>query len=108
MTYSVTVLARARQDVWEIHDWIAARSPDGAERWLDRFDKATNNLRSNPLLFPLAPESGVLKIEIRHVLFRTRQGRTYRAIFTVTDDLVRILRVRGAGQPPVKPEDIIL
>ena len=68
MTYSVTVLARARQDVWEIHDWIPARSPDGADRWLDRFDNATNNLRSNPLLFPLAPESGVLKIEIRHIL----------------------------------------
>jgi hypothetical protein len=36
MTYAVTVLARARQDVWEIHDWIAARSPEGADRWLER------------------------------------------------------------------------
>ena len=63
MTYSVTVLARARQDVWEIHDWIPARSPDGADRWLDRFDNATNNLRSNPYcsLSHLNPEFSKLR-----------------------------------------------
>jgi plasmid stabilization system protein ParE len=108
MAYSITVLARARQDVWEIYDWIAARSPDGADRWIDRFQKATESLRDNPFLFPLAPESEVLKIVVRHVFFRTRQGRTYRVIYAVTDDQVRIIRVRGAGQPPVKPKDIIL
>ena len=108
MTYSVTILARAQQDVWEIHDWIAARSPDGADRWLKHFEEATASLRTNPLLSPLAPESRFLKVEIRHVLFRTRQGGTYRAIYTVKDDQIRLLRARGPGQPPVKRSDINL
>ena len=30
-------------------------SPDGADRWIDRFQKATESLRDNPVLFPLAP-----------------------------------------------------
>jgi plasmid stabilization system protein ParE len=108
MTYRVTILARARQDVREIFDWIAARSPDGAERWLDCFDEATEILRTRPFLAPLAPESESLKIEIRHVLFRTRRGRTCRVIFIMADDQVRILRVRRAAQPPIKRRDIDL
>ena len=32
MTYRVTILARARQDVDESFDWIAARSQEGAGR----------------------------------------------------------------------------
>jgi len=62
-------------------------------------------LQTNPFLAPLAPESKSFDIEIRHALFRTRSGRPYRAIFTVVGDEVRILRVRGRGQPPVRPRD---
>jgi plasmid stabilization system protein ParE len=106
MTYRVTILARAQQDVDETFDWIAARSHEGARRWLSALDEAIESLRANPFLAPVAPEAKLLKIEVRHVLFRTRRGRTYRAIFIVNDDEVRILRVRAPGQPPVKPRDI--
>ena len=34
-----------------------------------------------------------------------RAGRTYRALFVVVGDEVRVLRVRGSGQPPLKPEE---
>jgi plasmid stabilization system protein ParE len=106
MTYRVVILARARHDVQEKYDWIAANSPDGAQRWLDRLEEAMETLRTNPFVAPLAPESRSFDIEIRHVLFRTRHGRPYRAIFTVIDDEVRILRVRGPGQGPLRSRDI--
>ena len=106
MTFSVRILARARQDVQQIYDWIGARSVDGAEQWLERFEQVTETLRVNPFLCPIAPESERLQVEVRHILFRTRNGRTFRAIFTVTEDQVRILRIRGAGQPPVKPREM--
>jgi plasmid stabilization system protein ParE len=35
MSYRVVVLARARLDVDVIYDWIADRSPEGAQRWLE-------------------------------------------------------------------------
>jgi hypothetical protein len=38
MTYRVVVLARARLDVAGIYDWIADRSPEGAQRWFDQFE----------------------------------------------------------------------
>jgi toxin ParE1/3/4 len=108
MTYRVVILARARQDVEQIYDWIAQRSPDGAQRWLDRFGQATGTLETNPFLGPLAPESKFFDIEIRHILFRTLSGRPYRAIFVVIDDEVRILRVRGPGQRLLRPRDVNL
>jgi hypothetical protein len=39
-------------------------------------------------------------------IFRTRRGRTYRALFVIRGDIVQILCVRGPGEKPVKPEDI--
>lgn len=107
MTYTVVVLARARQDVQEIYDWIAERSAEGAERWFASFEEATTRLQANPFVAPLAPEDEFFAYEIRHILFRTRRGRPYRALFTVVGDQVRILRVRGSGQPPVMPQDIV-
>jgi plasmid stabilization system protein ParE len=106
MTYRVTILARAQADVDAIVDWIAARSQEGARRWLTAFDETIENLRANPSLAPVVPEKNLRQIDVRHVLFRTRRGRTYRAIFVVNDDEIRILRVRGAGQPPLKPQDV--
>jgi toxin ParE1/3/4 len=76
VTDRVVVLARARHDVQEIYDWIAARSPEGAERWLDRFEQAVKTLPSNPFIAPVAPESDSFDIELRHVLFRTPSGRS--------------------------------
>src|SRR5690242_12869974 len=106
MTYRVVVLARARLDVETLYDWIAERSAAGAQRWLDEFEKATASLATNPFIAPLAPESDRFDYEIRQILFRTRAGRTYRAVFTVVGEEVRILRVRGPGQPPLRRGDV--
>jgi plasmid stabilization system protein ParE len=106
MSYQVRVLARARQDVEDIVAWIAERSTTGAERWVSRFEEALATLERNPLIAPLAPESEDLGEEVRHLLFRTRAGRTYRALFLVVGDEVRVLRVRGPGQAPVTRHDL--
>jgi plasmid stabilization system protein ParE len=65
MKYRVIVLARARLDVAGIFDWIAARSAEGAQRWLDQFEKAAAALETNPLIAPLAPESGSFDVSVR-------------------------------------------
>jgi plasmid stabilization system protein ParE len=81
MTDRVVVLARARHGVQEKYDWVASRAPEGAERWLDRFEQALETLQSHPFMAPLAPESKSFDIEIRHVLFRTPYGRPDRAFY---------------------------
>src|SRR5271157_4350576 len=97
MTYSVSILLRARQDVQQIFDWLAARSEQGAQSWFESFEISVSALSKSPFLAPIAPENDHCEREIRHVLFRTRQGRFYRALFTVVESEVRILRVRGPG-----------
>ena len=106
MSYHVRLLARARDDLDVILGYIAERSPQGAARISESFEKAMLLLETNPCLSPLAPESEDLKRPIRHIMFRTRAGRMYRALFILMGDEVRVLRVRGAGQPNVRPEDI--
>ncbi len=83
MTYSVSILLRARQDVQQIFDWLAARSEQGAQSWFESFEISVSALSKNPFLAAIAPENDHCEREIRHVLFRTRQGRFYRALFTV-------------------------
>lgn len=106
MSHRVHILARARRDFEDYMAWIAERSPQGAERWAAAFEAALTRLEQNPLLCPVASESKDIGEEVRNILFRTRAGRVYRAIFVVDGEEVRILRIRGSGTPPVTRDDI--
>jgi plasmid stabilization system protein ParE len=106
MSYRVNILARARGDVDAIIAWIAERSPEGADRLAVRFEEALAKLEENPFVAPIAPESEDLGEEVRQIMFRTKAGRTFRALFVVVGTDVRILRVRGAGQPPLSAGEL--
>ena len=106
MSYSVKILARAKEDFETIVAWIAERSPQGAERLTACFEEALARLEENPLIAPVAPESRNLGEDVRYIMFRTRAGRTFHALFVIVGSEVRILRVRGAGQPPLTAKDI--
>ena len=106
MSYQVRVLARARLDLDDIVTFLAERSPQGAARLVASFEAALARLESNPLAAPIASESEELGEEVRHVLFRTRAGRTYRALFIIVGHEVRVLRVRGPGQQPLRPGEL--
>lgn len=98
MKYKLRILKRAEADAREIFDWIYERSPAGARTWFAAFERAANKLLRNPYAWPLAPENKLVSYEVRHFVFKTRRGLRYRAIYTVVDDEVRILHVRGSGQ----------
>lgn len=98
MTYRVILQPAAKNELAAIHSWLAERSPTGAARWFNRFTDALLTLETSPLGCGLAPESEFVDREIRQVLFKTRRGNRYRALFTVTGDTVYVLHVRGPGQ----------
>jgi plasmid stabilization system protein ParE len=106
MTYNAQSTARAEADVDHIYQWIFERSEEGAVRWYNAYCEAAERLRSSPLACGIAPESKNFAEQVRHILFKTRQGSTYRALFVVRGDTVHILCVRGPGERPVRPEDI--
>ena len=106
MTYRVQPTAQAEADIDRIFAWLSERSPEGARRWYEAFWDAAERLKKAPLSCGIAPESDDFGEELRHMLFGTKRGRTYRAMFVIRGDVVQILCVRGPGERPVKPEDI--
>ena len=106
MTYLVQPTAQAEADIDRIFAWLSERSPEGARRWYDSFWDAAERLKTAPLSCALAPEDDDFAEEVRHMLFGTKRGRTYRALFVVRGNVVHILCVRGPGEKPVRPEDI--
>ena len=107
MTYRPVIVEPAEVDVDRIHAYILARSPQGAASWYRAFLTCTQRIALQPLACSFAPENAEFDFELRQALFKTRYGAPYRCVFTVVDDEVRILRVRGPGQAPLKAADIV-
>ena len=108
MKYRIRVLKRAQFDVDYIVHWMAVEreSPQGAAAWLTAYESALARLEVNPLGYGSAPESEHVEEDLRQFLFKTRRGRTYRGVFVVVEDEVRVLRVRGPGQAPLGPDEL--
>ena len=105
MTRRLNIVPRAEQDA-QIFDWIAERSPDGANRWFAAFEHATKEVAQGSRPYGLAPEGQHVTYELRQFLFKTSHGRIYRGVFTVVGDEVRVLRIRGPGQPPLTADEL--
>lgn len=108
MSRKLIILPRAEQDVDSIFEFIRERSPSGAKHWWDAFCRSAQRAASHPRQHPLAPESPLFTTELRQFLFKTRRGRTYRGVFTIVGEEVRVLRVRGPGQAPLSADELSL
>ena len=106
MVYTVRTLPRAELDAQRIYDWIRERSPDGARRWWLAFDGACSTLKHQPMSHALAPEAEWSDGDIRQLLFKTPRGNYYRLLYVVVEDEVRILRVRGPGEPELLADEL--
>lgn len=106
MKFTVELTRRAERDVIEISDWLSARSPAGAARWLLAFEEMLGRVSDAPLSFSRADEADAFNVTIRQIFFRTPKGREYRAVFIADEQHVKILCVRGPGQSPIEEADI--
>jgi plasmid stabilization system protein ParE len=106
MRNKVLTLRRAESDIQHITPWIAERSIQGAYAWLDSYEELMERLAQSAQTYPSAFEAAECKAPLRQALFGTRRGRRYRAIFVIAGDQVRVLRVRGPGQPPLQQDEL--
>ena len=106
MTFKVKILPRAQLDAQCIFDYLADRSPKGAADWWDAFEAAAHAAARGPVEYSLAPENAGTNLEPRQTIFKTHAGRRYRFVDTISADELRILRVRGPGQPALKTDEI--
>ena len=105
MTYRVHELKLAQADIRSIFHWIREKSPQGAEAWLDAYERMIEGL-TRFVGHSVAPEDKEAVFKVQQVLFSTKWGSTYRALYTVEGEDVYILRVRGRGQSEVRPEEL--
>jgi plasmid stabilization system protein ParE len=106
MSRTLRILERAQADVEAIFDWLVHRSVRGAISWYVAFRRIGEKIADSPENFAEAPESGLLRRDLRQALFKTRRGRFYRIIFEYSDSEVFLLRVRGPGQPPLRRREL--
>lgn len=90
--YLVTFLEEADDEVLRSYEWgLAVWGKERADKWLiSLYQKVIRRLSEFPFSCPIAPESRILKTEIRHYIF----GR-YRILFKIEEDEVIILRLVG-------------
>ena len=105
MMYRIKTTRQATADRDHCFDYIAARSPDGALRWLEAYEMAVGSLLENPLR-GFAPENPQHEEEIRQRLFKTRRGLQYRLLYLVRGETIYILHVRGAGQDLMASDEL--
>ena len=108
MKFNAQLSWRAERDLDRILAWLNERSPQGAASWLRVWDQTFLNLKSSADEYGLAPESEGESFEIRQVLFRTRKGRDYRALYTVHGNDVLVMHIRAPGQNLVLPDQLKL
>ena len=108
MNHRIRTLSRAHRDVAGILRWIAVerKSVAGANSWLAAYQAAVRKLAASPESYGLAFEDDGQEPRVRQFLFKTRRGTVYRGLFTIDAEEVVILRVRGAGQPPLEPDEL--
>ena len=106
MKFRVKVLPKAEDDIRNIANYIHEQSSKSAEAWLNAYRQARMRLADNATIYGNAIENEHFDIDVRQALFKTKYGRVYRLLFTIIGEEVRILRVRGPGQAPVKPNEL--
>src|SRR5579864_8085050 len=106
MSFHASVTDGASSDIRSILQWIDERSPAGALAWHRAWKNVLQSLRDRADKFGVAPESEDHPEVIRQIVFKTRRGRPYRALFIVRDSDVFVLHVRGPGQNLIDPGGI--
>ena len=103
----LVIVEPAEFDVDYIYRYISKRSPRGGGAWYRAFEKCLTRIVAQPFSCSLAPENPRFTFELRQAIFRTRYGDPYRCVFTIVGNEVRVLRVRGRGQPLLDTTDIV-
>ncbi len=106
MSFEVSLTDGATSDVRAILRWIEERSPAGALSWYRAWQKVLQSLRGRGDKFGVAPESEDHPETIFQVVFKTRRGRPYCALFVIRSRNVFVLHVRGPGQRLLAPDEI--
>lgn len=97
-SYQVVFAPSAADDLDEIVNWLSLEAPEKVLEWVGAIKTHIHTLSTLPERCPYAPENGLWgEEELRQLLFQNYPS-TYRIIFTVTENSVRILNIRHSAR----------
>jgi toxin ParE1/3/4 len=108
MNLNVVVTREAQIHVRGIIRWLRERSTKGANTWRRKWLETLERLETIAPGCSIAPEGEFHPERIQEILFKTRRGKKYRAVFVIRNETVYVFAVRGPGQDLLKPDDINL
>lgn len=101
MAFRVETSAQAESDANSILDWLLSEhAGETGIRWFLVLDDAIASLAKFPERCPLAPEAARFPFEVRQLLYG-RKPHTYRILFTIDGNTVKILHIRHGRRKPV-------
>ncbi|MBC8352920.1 MAG: type II toxin-antitoxin system RelE/ParE family toxin [Planctomycetes bacterium] len=86
--------------------WADNHSALEAERWFASSHKQLATLKTFPERCPLSAENDTVAFEIRDFLFGRGSKPSYRAIITIEESVVYVLRIVRGEQDTVRPDDL--
>lgn len=99
MTRDVILMPSAEFSRDENYLYLTKRSPQGAERWFECFERAIDQVAADADRFGRANEADRLGDHLRQVTFGIRRTRpTHRMIFTITSDKVFVVALLRHSQ----------
>ncbi|MCF7765078.1 MAG: type II toxin-antitoxin system RelE/ParE family toxin [Verrucomicrobia bacterium] len=101
MKHEVLITASAEADLEEAYCWLSERSEEAAVKWYNGVLDAFLTLETFPDRCPLARESRTFRRKIRQLIHGKRR-HTYRILFDVSGQTVRILHVRHGAREQLK------
>jgi plasmid stabilization system protein ParE len=101
MDYRFEIDLRAVLEADDAHRWMAARSVDGADRWYRGLFEQIQTLAVFPMRCPLVEGMNHPDGDVRELLYGKRSS-TYRILFLVRDDVIRILSVWRASRGSIQ------
>ena len=108
MKFHVELLPQAQRNLDHILTRLKKQSPQGAENWHNRWIQLLDTLEASAEAFGRAPEDEDHEATIQQSTFKTGQGRRYRVLFTIRNNTVFVLHIRGPGQSLVHPDEMQL
>jgi len=107
MSFQLAIADEAHADISRNASWWAAHhSYEQASRWKDAVYEQLETLYTFPERHPLAPENAEFPFDIREKPVGLGSRPSYRAVFTIQENVVLVLTVQRGAQDALRPEDI--
>ena len=97
MKYRVVLQPDAEAEIAAAFQFIGDRSAASAEAWLRGLYRLINTLEMFPRRCAIAPETKIVSVEVRQLLFGRGRNK-YRIFFTIRGDEIHVLHVRHAAR----------